>query len=695
MGCDGVQDSTPGAGSSARQTGFGGVTVEPDPISLLGLDVEVSGSFVPGGAVRVASSVTAPEMSVPFTLTVSSPELERLRDGAYFTKDGVGSVVRANSRRAPVASEARTLGQGGTTSHEATLEFPEPGLYTIEVSAHAELTADQLPSSMEYADGTRQTLWVLIGEGGRLLDRPDIGALPDGYVKALGPLRTPDEAPAFAPETPVAGKSGSQTMRVVYDEYITNDTDVPLQGARVVTASTSGQTLLEAVTDANGEAPFLCPADVGGSVIVSVFTDNVGKIEVHYDPAEWIPYNESAEVVRIVNPACASRTEQAVTSMANTLAAMNRIEAVYAAAFGRSRGPVDVYLTGGNEGPVYSYNNISMGDDNLDSHYGFYSWAHEYGHAFQHRALGGYPRGECIGGHFFDGAENFGCAYAEGFANFVSAFAIAELYPSLYQRQAQNSYHYLRVVRNGGYPGLPAHSNRPDYIHDGSIIEGPVSSFLWDLYDAPGTPNEFHADEADFDLTNYPLSYIGDVIRTCKWVDGSQRNEEGIDHLISCFENRRVPYSNQFFRLRYEDGVGNYGVLESATEPSDWEPADIRTLWRKVLYGLGPQPITVAVNGPMNLAANETGTWWGGVAGESNDAVYQWETRVHQQGSSNSGGTLEGDHVEIYGLWTQAGNGTSFSKRMYHTAERLDVRLTVSDGGRSGSGVLTVYRADE
>ena len=193
------------------------------------------------------------------------------------------------------------------------------------------------------------------------------------------------------------------------------------------------------------------------------------------------------------------------------------------------------------------------------------------------------PRGECIGGHFFDGAENFGCAYTEGFAQFASALAFHELYFDLYGRPARIAHQYSRVVNNEGYPGLPEHSNRPDYVDDGSIIEGPVSSFLWDLYDAPGTSDESQADEAEFDRTNYPLSYIGDVIRSCKWIDGRPRDEKGIDHLISCFENQRVPYSDTFFWLRYEDGVGNYGVSESATEPPDWEPVDIRRLWRKTL----------------------------------------------------------------------------------------------------------------
>ncbi len=32
---------------------------------------------------------------------------------------------------------------------------------------------------------------------------------------------------------------------------------------------------------------------------------------------------------------------------------------------------------------------------------------------------------------------------------------------------------------------------------------------------------------------------------------------------------------------------------------------------------------------------------------------------------------------------------------MYPDAERLDVKLTVTDNGRAGSNILTVYRTDD
>lgn len=499
------------------------------------------------------------------------------------------------------------------------------------MSAQADLSNADLAPGIEYADGARQSHWVWIGKDGRALDRPDLSAIPDGYVGALGPVRTPDESPAFVPTTPVAASKsgGTAPFQALYRKYHTTG-DTPLPNVRVLTALPSGQILSDVTTDASGMASFTCYE--GGAYYVYVVTEGVGKINVHYDPNGWFPYNESSVALQISTPPCAPRAETVNQAMANTLEGMRAIEEVYSAGFGYERGPVDVYLKPGNANGLYSiYNNISMGDARLGSARGFHLWAHEYGHAFHHRALGGMPRGKCGRTHYYDGADDYGCAYTEGFAHFTSAVAFDALYFDLYGLSPTESRRYRDTINNLGYPGSPGNSDRPDYIDDGGLIEGPFAAFMWDLYDGPNTLGEVLVDESPFDLTQYPLSYIADVIRSCTWTDGTPRDEDGTDRLISCFENRRVPYSVTFFRLRYEEGGTDYTVYEAATEPAVWDPEHIRTLWRQNLYGVGPQPISVAVNGPMYLAANETGTWWGGVSGASGGAVYRWQTRVHER----------------------------------------------------------------
>ena len=147
-----------------------------------------------------------------------------MRDGAFFDKTGSGRATRTGIRHAPSHKATHRLARGRTTRDAARLTFSEPGLYTIEVSANVDLSGVDLPAGTEYADGVQQTHWVWIGKDGRALDRPDLSAIPEGYVGTLGPARTPSEAPAFAPSAPsTANKLGSTAPFLVeYQQYRTN-----------------------------------------------------------------------------------------------------------------------------------------------------------------------------------------------------------------------------------------------------------------------------------------------------------------------------------------------------------------------------------------------------------------------------------------------------------------------------------------
>ncbi|MEM1056350.1 MAG: hypothetical protein AAGI52_12565 [Bacteroidota bacterium] len=390
-------------------------------------------------------------------------------------------------------------------------------------------------------------------------------------------------APALPTADPDHQAAEVATVRVVYEQFMTGEV-LPLQGVPAATQSASGARR----TQTDGTGTVRVPCEAGEHVRVSVSTAGEGPVRVHTDPAAWLPFNERSGA-GATEVACGETvTLNADRTLANVLVAMREIASFYEAEFGRTRGPVDVYVNPGRGVGLYSlWNNISFGEDGLDSPRGLGIMAHEYAHAFHHRALGGMPRGRCGMSHSYAGADDFGCAYTEGFAHFAATVALAELLPAVYGRPPESSGHYLRVVLNSGYPGDPSRSDRPDLADDGSVIEGPFAAFLWDLYDGPNTAGE--RDESAFDQTNYPLRYIGDVMATCQWVvAGRYRDEDGTDRLISCFQNRRVPYSETFFRLRYRAGerAWNYRPQEGATEPPDWNPDAITALWRRSLYGL-------------------------------------------------------------------------------------------------------------
>ena len=546
----------------------------------------------------------------------------------------------------------------------------------------------------DYADGERETVWVWIGEDGRVLDRPDLSVIPEGYVGTLGPLRPFPSATGPNESARSRSSQSTTTIRFIYQEYYTDDIH-GLSDVEVTSSTSGGRTLSQTRTDANGYATVSCWNGSGPSVIVSASTASGGAVDVAYNPSGWWPFDDSRTAVKVVNPPCSNPPALlAHRPMANTLMAMREIEALYANSFGESRGTVDVYLEKGSNRGLYSvYNNVIIGDDAMGSNRGFHLWAHEYGHAFHHQALGGMPRGQCGSSHAFLDADDFGCAYAEGFAQFTSAFAISELYQPLYNRDESTSYAYRRVANNDqNYPGDPSVSERPSYVDDGSIIEGAFAGFLWDLYDGPSSPSEGGTEP--FDQTSYPLSYVADVILTCQTDRYGDRDDEaGTDHLISCFEKRRVPYSTSLFRLRYEEGPSAYNYVpeESATEPPGWNADDIRTLWRHAFYRLGRQPLSVGISGPRTLSGGQSGTWYAQLSGGNGSTSYSWETRIIEGESPGGGG---GDPAELYGEWTPAGTGASITKTMYSTLDRIDIRLTVTKGTSSRATYHSVYRID-
>ncbi len=95
--------------------------------------------------------------------------------------------------------------------------------------------------------------------------------------------------------------------------------------------------------------------------------------------------------------------------------------------------------------------------------------AHEHGHAVPEKALGGNAAtGQCRSPHHVDGAYNLQCAYSEGSAD------------------------------------------------DGSIIEGAVAGFLYDLLDAPDWPDSpYNTADGDDDPVTFPGSYLADLVKTC------------------------------------------------------------------------------------------------------------------------------------------------------------------------------------
>lgn len=148
------------------------------------------------------------------------------------------------------------------------------------------------------------------------------------------------------------------------------------------------------------------------------------------------------------------------------------------------------------------------------------------------------------------------CAYSEGFANYVGAISISGPYST-------------NISNNAFYPATTGDGDHDD----GSIIEGAIAAFLYDITD--GT-SESHDD------VDHPGSYVADVINSCEVKSsGNWMRADGIDHLIACFENQ-IPSYFPYFDSR---NTVPSSYTESASKPSGWSSASINSLWRHNLYG--------------------------------------------------------------------------------------------------------------
>lgn len=121
---------------------------------------------------------------------------------------------------------------------------------------------------------------------------------------------------------------------------------------------------------------------------------------------------------------------------------------------------------------------------------------------------------------------------------------------------------------------------------DGSLVEGAVAAFFFDLRDPANEPA---------DPVAYPYSYLTAAIKTCRvyanTISGSTMwvIPDGIDFLTYCLENRIDPAvtgSSVFFTDRDNFLYGDpTDFMESASEPAGWSASDLRSLWTSLLYG--------------------------------------------------------------------------------------------------------------
>lgn len=297
--------------------------------------------------------------------------------------------------------------------------------------------------------------------------------------------------------------------------------------------------------------------------------------------------------------------------------------------FQRGRSMVPVSYTAGTTTAYYLADNdhIYIFSTSVWDAYGVFTIAHEYGHAFQEKALGGITApGNCPSPHYLDGYYNQACALTEGFAD----------YHAIVTRDTAAT--FANQIKNYSSSFL-FHVNA-----DGSTQEGAVAAFLYDLTDPAG--------DESFDAVQYPGSYLADLMHYCTVTTPlGPRRALGVDHLVYCLEQTVAPsVSNVYFLTRtplLKASAENHAGLS----PPGWNQGAIRTLWLMALYGQtslaipatcaascggGGLTLTTSLGGPGPVRPNQLCTWSVVASGGTAPYSYRWLVNGTDQANNDA-----------------------------------------------------------
>lgn len=200
---------------------------------------------------------------------------------------------------------------------------------------------------------------------------------------------------------------------------------------------------------------------------------------------------------------------------------------------------------------------ISINVDDIWGSEGAATQAHEYGHSYHHKALGGIGHIYISGGprHSFDSDSNGAKALLEGFAAFFETLVMP----------GQSFIH--RHVRwpEGWSPALPV----------GPRAEARVAAFLWDAIDddaekgssfehlSPGDPNYWgtvteYIPAEPYDGVRLSHVYLGNVIRDCRTGLLNTR-PESIDGIYDCLMAGSDPTGQYALNRMYSRTVWGVG----------------------------------------------------------------------------------------------------------------------------------------
>ncbi len=511
--------------------------------------LEVSGSLASGDALVARATASSKVSTAEAEISIRIPQLALIGPNGTTARDVVGQPI------APRGS--RVASMRSPTPNVVTSEtiIPAPGYYQVIASVVKRSDEPDELNGRHVLPARHTSLWVYVDEkGGRVTEKYDPTVIPSTWVRGPGRARLkkrPNDSAlsrTTAQQTVAAMDPTIGLRQAVYYNFNTASY-LPAVGVQATwqiydTIDHSGYGGGGWETDANGY--WVAPCMYLNQYADVEFKFLNSHVEVQptapgYGEWEMSGCTEDFYVNEL--PAEPTHVFQNLRVIAPTAKAMF-------SPWTRGRVLVWVNLSASSQYSRWT-DQITIADVWTD--FGGFTHAHEYGHAFHEKALGGMSddSGGCPSPHFlYFLPSNLGCAYREGFADY---FAIA-VFPS-------GSGHFVNDIESNAQFGGG----------DGSRYEGAFAAFLYDLTDPA---NELK------DSMQYPYEYVASTFKSCQVVIGGRAH--GTDHFVYCFERAVDPWvSANYFPTRNTPPTF---VSPGAPAPAGWSQAAVRTNWRWNMY---------------------------------------------------------------------------------------------------------------
>jgi hypothetical protein len=546
-----------------------GPEMAPEPRFDVGLTV--GGTFKPGEPIRINAVVKGLRSTELADLEIRLPEIQLGDLTAWrFDRSPVGISF------SPTASQRVALPAGAAASIGTVITAPKPGYYRALLLVTKRSAEPNVDAGRTISTSGRAEVWFIVDEArGGVTGDFDLKRLPQNWLPLIGPARIRGAGAGPASSQLSAGPVASSmrmdsdgTRQLVYYNENTNVYD-PIPNVDVIwhiKDSFDGAEIGNGseVTDSQGVYPAPC-SPYANSYVDTEYWYVRGDINITVPFPRWAGAGEG---LCGTGPAFAVILDRA--DVGHVFVTMNRAAAAARAYFGYARAGVpSVQIVGPNGSlgchtEVSRYGNpgnVCIGSDVIQimnsgpgiaifsNWYGDFAQAHEYGHSYHAKALGGNASADqCGGAHDFTQITvNRRCAFSEGFANY---FAAATMGPGT----------------NGINQWYTSVQNTPNFNADTSTNglrwEQAVAGYFLDLTDASG--------DESWDQVQLAGLTIANVFRDCRVADGggSSRQVQGADDVAYCID-RQIDTSLQ--GLMFARGGANVqSITALPTLPSGW-----------------------------------------------------------------------------------------------------------------------------